>query len=362
MPPKYQLASGRHPRRRFTRRTHHVRRHHFQKRFHRRFPAKVPYRRFMTSEIKHSEDQVFTRMHAIYYLNVATSTVAAVDPNTGMSGWVAIPMNNISSLSAQVTANSTATVSMATADPQGLTEMMNIYANYQVRGTRFDIDFLMEEISGTTGTRPTDVVTFPLDQGLYATFAAAAIATNPFERYAQQPNASHRKQLLKAADYLDSGVDGAARMTIFDSPSKIRGVPLYYSQASSSGSYTTAPTDTPRFVITWAQEGSHGAAVSLQYRIRIKATYAVVFYGRNLVPYNAIEPAVPVPPKPDLSEAEFDSLPELKLPPPALGSTTNTASPLGGAATGTTTVKPIPPPPPRTRQLAPANEAKGWFS
>jgi len=333
-------------RRRFTRRPRHVKRRFHRKSHHRRhskFPVPHLYTKFLRSEIKHPEDQIFTRMNAIYYINLASSTVAAVDPNTGMSGWLALPMNNISTLSAQITTNTATTASMATSDPQGLNEMMTNYSTYQVRGTRFDIDFMAEEITGTTSTRLIDVVAFPLDSALYTVFAAAVIATNPFERYAQQPKASKRGQILKAADYLSSGTDGKCHISIFDSPAKIDSSPLYYGGTGSTGTYTAAPTDTPRFIITWAQEGSAGAAASLQYRVRIRATYAVVFFGRNLVPYNAPKPAVRIPPKPDLSEAEFDTIPECKVEP---------------VVPPSPQIKPQPAPPTRPPPPSPA----GWFS
>lgn len=255
--------------------------------------------------------------HREYYLS--TTTVAAVDPNVGMSGWIALQINNISTTC--LNADSTVTVTGQYVDPQGMAEIMDTYSTYQVRGCRTMFEFSQDGGVNST-TRPIEVVVAPMAAGLYTAFEGAAIAAQPLNQLAAQPKAK-RAQLIGDSAFMLQNIDKMCRITAFDSPHKIEATPMYYGTTASMGDNTTAPTSLPRFVLAWCCTGA-SSTTPMTFRVRMVCTYSVLFFGRSYVPFTAPKPVLPILPSDGMEDDEkaFDAIPEfeeLKVadPPPS---------------------------------------------
>lgn len=306
-----------------------------------RFPMARTMTRF-SNFARHREDQVLMRMtaHREYYLS--TAVIGAVDPNVGMSGWIALQINNLST--ACLNSDSTVTVTGQYVDPAGMNEMMDTYTYYQVRGCKTMFEFSQDGLVAAT-TRPIEVCVAPMSPGIYTGFDGASISAQPFNQLASQPKAK-RAQLIGDSAFVVQGIDKMCRITLFDSPHKIAASPMYYGGEGTVGEVTTPPTDTPRFVLAWCCTGP-STTTPMTFRVRMVCTYSVLFYGRAYVPFTAPKPVIPISTPVTEDEKMFDEIPEYVRVQEPPSTPSREFKELKISSSPAPTPRPFPPAPPR---------------
>lgn len=284
----------------------------------RRFPTTGPTTK-LTRIPLHREDRIRIKLKSQLQCIVVPTPVVGVDPAIGTTWAVGFACNSITSTvgtpifaGKQVTAGTTS-AAYSWPQPQGMQELYATYLNSQVRACKMYFTITLDE-QVTFSPQPSPFLGCVLPiPGYQWTTMTATLATFPFYRICQQPKAKVFK-LWRTADDISAGLGGTYKVSIFDSPSKILSLPMYYSNATTWSAYNADVGDIMYYAIFICYPpGSFPTGGSAPtFTINAFTHWSVEFFTRGTLPMSC-----PMPPLQDIvgevEEKDLDEVDDFKM-------------------------------------------------
>lgn len=320
-------------RRHYPRRTIH-RRYHHRRRYghHRRFPISHIRSRYVP-KLQAMPDRELIRMKLQWTQTYTSGSATGIAPQTGCTDALYFRMNDIFAPGADGPFT-------GIRQPNGYTQESTRFLNYQVRGCRINVRIVRGITSTGSERDEMNWILVPLSSAQYTVFSAA-VATTPFDQMKLVVGHSREAHQVLTSDGPTATHNTFVRA--FNSPDKVQATPGFYTSSTSYAVFGASPSILPRFALIGSHVENFAAAQSFQMEVTIE--YSVLCFGRQF-PVLSIEQKT-VPPRAELlehfpmEEKDFDKIPQSTCERQV------TASPLGGAATGTT---------------GPTLKPSGWFS
>lgn len=263
-------------------------------------------------------DREITRMKSVLEFLISPINQTGTAQATGTSDMFFVSMNNIYQPGI-VNAYGSGTPLNVMPSATGFTSLSLLYTNWQVRGCKVTARVNQMSIAGT-GTpeeEDTEVFLVPLSTTNTALVLPTVgptypYTTMPYDRLRLMPGKS-RSHLMQQS--YAGGNRSTAHLHAFSSPQRIEGVPGYYTEASSWGTGTTAPTDSSTIAFAMSHPGNYVGTLgaSPYFTIHLTVEYSVLWWGRKIPQIIGEKPHLGLPTEDAMDdEDKFDSIPEYK--------------------------------------------------
>lgn len=241
----------------------------------RKFPIAKPHGKLVMREQSHRERE-FIRMRTQWRYTVASGSATG---SVGCNFIEAYMLNDIwtpaKSIIISLNEFGSSAANIAASLPvNGYQRQDELYTNWQVRGARCTVRVTMDSTGGSHIPLEFMLVAVPHAQ------LSSIDSTVPWERMRKHIIRSKVMTLMPTSDATNKyGCMGT--VSLFTSPAKVMGTPLYYSGiTNSSGTGTTPPTDdiTFKLLMNWKDNYS----VAPTFHIEVTLDYSVMWWGRKL--------------------------------------------------------------------------------